>query len=276
MAEPRHDMEFNAFLAERRRMARRPFLPFLASFSLHAAAILLLLLNAGGTGYGVASDADFITGTLVIEQPFSGAAPAAARPGDRERLPAPQPTPKETRPEESEPPEEPEEEPVRIPETIVPDRPPVKERTANRNKNVPETRKGKGSESAARSGPGAAGLVTGIPGLAAGRIGSGIEAGDFPYAWYINSILRIIHSNWENPFLNNPAATALHTTVYFQILRSGELRDVRIESASGNPYFDMAAERAVRMSSLPPLPPEFSKDSLVIHYRFEYAEEVAP
>jgi TonB family protein len=118
--------------------------------------------------------------------------------------------------------------------------------------------------------------VTGIPGLATGQIGSGIQAGDFPYAWYINSILRIIHSNWENPFLNNPAATTLRTTVYFQVLRSGDLRDVRIESASGNPYFDMAAERAVRTSSLPPLPPEFSKESLVIHYRFEYAEESAP
>lgn len=89
---------------------------------------------------------------------------------------------------------------------------------------------------------------------------------DFPFAYYIEQLQSLIGANWLKP--NVPDGTA--AVIYFRIQRSGQVSDVKVETASAFPYYDRAATRSLFAANpLPPLPPEFQGESLGVHLRFQ-------
>ena len=107
--------------------------------------------------------------------------------------------------------------------------------------------------------------ATGAASIAPGTSGvTGIEGGDFPYTIYIDRMKSLIGTHWFRP--QTATATA---TIHFTINRDGTIRDVMLETPSGDGAFDRAAQRAVMEASpLPPLPFAFSGNYLGVHLTF--------
>jgi TonB family protein len=106
----------------------------------------------------------------------------------------------------------------------------------------------------------------GAPGLMDfGASVSGFDA-DFPFAYYAEQLQALIGANWLKPDV--PPGTACVVT--FRIQRSGQVTDVKVETPSGIGHYDRAATRSVYSANpLPPLPPEFRRDELGVHIRFQ-------
>ncbi len=106
----------------------------------------------------------------------------------------------------------------------------------------------------------------GSPGLSDfGASVSGFDA-DFPFAYYAEQLQALIGANWLKP--DAPDGTACVVT--FRIQRSGQVTDVKIETPSGLAFYDRAASRSIYSANpLPPLPPEFRRDELGVHIRFQ-------
>lgn len=106
----------------------------------------------------------------------------------------------------------------------------------------------------------------GAPGLTSfGASVSGFDA-DFPFAYYAEQIQALIGANWLKPDV--PPGTACVVT--FRIQRSGQVTDVRVETPSGLGFYDRAATRSIYSANpLPPLPPEFRREELGVHIRFQ-------
>ena len=114
----------------------------------------------------------------------------------------------------------------------------------------------------AGTGPGG----DGAPGLTDfGASVSGFDS-DFPFAYYAEQLQALIGANWLKP--DAPAGTACVVT--FRIQRSGQVTDVKVETPSGLAFYDRAASRSIYSANpLPPLPPEFRRDELGVHIRFQ-------
>lgn len=92
-----------------------------------------------------------------------------------------------------------------------------------------------------------------------------IDAAAFPYAYYSDAIQNRIESNWQAP----AGPERLAAVVFFRIARNGEIRDIKLEQASGSFDFDRAAISAVTYANpLPPLPVDYREQTLVIRYEF--------
>lgn len=85
------------------------------------------------------------------------------------------------------------------------------------------------------------------PGEGSGGILKGLE-----WLMYKNRVETLIRDNW----VWTGADKGLEATVRFGITETGEVVDVRIEKPSGDPSYDASVERAVRMTSPLPPPPE--------------------
>ena len=71
-------------------------------------------------------------------------------------------------------------------------------------------------------------------------------------------MLDTIRSTWV--WTGNPDAD-LAATVRFSILPDGRIANVRIETKSGNPYYDQSVLNAVRgVTSVGPPPPEYRNE----------------
>ena len=63
--------------------------------------------------------------------------------------------------------------------------------------------------------------------------------------------------------------------IKFRLHRSGAVSDVVVEQASGNHYYDLAAERAVRSADpLPSFPSSLSEVYLDTHFTFTVGEQL--
>lgn len=132
------------------------------------------------------------------------------------------------------------------------------------------------------SGDLTAGISAGTGGGSGGGSGGGTGAGtgggsgigNFPYAYYIESLKARISSSWYSSLVS-PGLKGQHTvTVYFRIQRNGMIADLNIESASGNESLDMSAIRAVKAASpFPQLPPDFPHQYLGVHFEFKWARQ---
>ena len=115
------------------------------------------------------------------------------------------------------------------------------------------------SSGAALGGEGSPGLLN------FGASVSGFDT-DFPFAYYAEQLQALIGANWLKPDV--PAGTACVVT--FRIQRSGQVTEVKVEVPSGLAFYDRAATRSIYAANpLPPLPPEFSRDELGVHIRFQ-------
>jgi periplasmic protein TonB len=117
------------------------------------------------------------------------------------------------------------------------------------------------------------------PGEAAGSLAAG-DTGDgtgiavdarFPYSYFLSAIERRVSENWYSAV--SQGRVGLTCVVYFRLMRDGSVGEARIETSSGNGYFDRAALRAVKSGSpFPPLPGGFAGDFLGIHFTFVQKE----
>ena len=106
-------------------------------------------------------------------------------------------------------------------------------------------------------------------------IGVGSEPGvhvgntDPALAYYIVLIQDKIEGNWTPPKMGQ--GTMASVILSLRILRSGQLRDLAVDSPSGDRHLDDSALRAVRLSTpLPPLPPLYKAETLFLRIRFNF------
>jgi TonB family protein len=101
--------------------------------------------------------------------------------------------------------------------------------------------------------------------------GIAVDAPVFPFSYYLAAIERKVSSNWFSAV--SEGASGISCVVYFRLRRDGSVDDAKIETSSGNAYFDRAALRAVKSSSpFPPLPRAFPDQYLGIHFTFVQKE----
>jgi TonB family protein len=124
----------------------------------------------------------------------------------------------------------------------------------------PAASAGAGAESARRSGVEVAGTARGA--------GSGAGAGgESALASYLTLVDWKIQQQWVP--VGAPASPETVVVVRFRVLRSGQVRDVELETTSGSPSLDTSALRAVRQSlPLPPFPNLLTEPWLDLRYRF--------
>ena len=97
--------------------------------------------------------------------------------------------------------------------------------------------------------------------------GIAVDAANFPFGYFLAAIERRVSENWFSAV--SEGGTGLTCVVYFRLMRDGGVSDARIETSSGNSYFDRAALRAVKSAvPFPPLPRAFTDEYLGIHFTF--------
>lgn len=217
--------------------------------------VLSILLHAGLTAAAVWAAMHTAAPQMasVVSIKFAGSEQRVASGPPQPATRIPQPKPKE--------------EPVEVPVTTT--TPPAKAEP----KTVPFNSFGrstkKGSEHAAAPPPPVpVAPPAATPGMAApGEAGvTGIEGGDFPYTIYLQRMWKLIGDHWSRPQVS-PGTTA---NVYFAVDRDGSIRDVRLETPSGNSTFDRNAQRAIlEASPLPPLPYGYAGTYLGVHLTFK-------
>ena len=136
----------------------------------------------------------------------------------------------------------------------------------------PESKaKGQSKAAAPAEEPHAEAAGTGAGGDTGSGTGIAVDAARFPYSYFLSAIERKVSENWYSAVSQGRAG--LTCVVYFRLMRDGSVEDVRVETSSGNGYFDRAALRAVRSGSpYPPLPVGFVDDFLGIHFTFAQKE----
>lgn len=83
---------------------------------------------------------------------------------------------------------------------------------------------------------------------------------------YLTQMVDLIRKNWSP----NQGASG-QVTVKFTIRRDGTLTDVEIEKSSNISLLDLESQRALaKTKALPPLPREFSENTLTVHLNFDY------
>jgi outer membrane biosynthesis protein TonB len=107
-------------------------------------------------------------------------------------------------------------------------------------------------------------------GLGHGISSAQLDAHNFGSPYYLSLVFGKIRDVWENPV---QSSSTLMTTVYFRILRDGNIVETKVEKTSGIDLFDQSAMRAIISSApYPPLPNEFTGEYLGIHLEFEYIQ----
>lgn len=97
-----------------------------------------------------------------------------------------------------------------------------------------------------------------------------LETAKFPFTYYVNQIRKKIVENW---LWSQNYPGELKTVVYFKILRSGEITELKIKESSNNKLYDNICIRAVEVAKpFPPLPEGFKEDYLGVYFEFKYKE----
>ena len=122
-------------------------------------------------------------------------------------------------------------------------------------------------EGSARAETGARGQGFGLTTGGGGGAGAYLDVGNFCCPEWLEIVVQRIQQNWDP----NQNVTG-QVTVKFTVQRDGTLTDVQVERPSGFVALDMAAHRAVLVTSrVPALPAQFSNPSLTVHLRFDYS-----
>jgi protein TonB len=108
-------------------------------------------------------------------------------------------------------------------------------------------------------------------GTLGGKVGVG-PRGSFGqrFGWYRDLLEQRVAQKWRTDDVDPRVQTAPPVIVTFDILRNGQIRNVRILQASGNRVLDYSAQRAVYDAApFPQLPPGFERDSAQIEFWFQ-------
>ena len=103
---------------------------------------------------------------------------------------------------------------------------------------------------------------------------AGLGGGDFAtrYGWYVESVKRAISQNWIQTSIDPPvrAARRAKTTVSFRIYRDGTIKNIRLDTPSGNRSMDDSATRALlNIDKLPALPADYSGAYVDVTFDFD-------
>lgn len=98
--------------------------------------------------------------------------------------------------------------------------------------------------------------------------GATIDNANFDYPYWFTQAFNKIATGWRNTIVYDGN---LICVVYFQVIRSGRMIEVRVESSSGIVAFDETCIAAIeRAAPFPPLPREFRDEIIGITLPFKY------
>jgi len=145
--------------------------------------------------------------------------------------------------------------PVKKPTDKPADKPATKQSTGPQLKTGP-----------ARVETGGADVPFGGLASSSGGMGGARVEGDFCCPEYIQTMQRLIRSNW-----NQQQGAAGVVEVKFIIRRDGMITNVEVSRSSNNPLLDLESRRAVIVTQrLPPLPEKYTLPSLTVYVIFEF------
>jgi TonB family protein len=116
-----------------------------------------------------------------------------------------------------------------------------------------------------RTETGARGTGFGLTTGGGGGTGVQLDVANFCCPEYIQQMVTLVQQNWQR----NQGVTG-STLMKFTITRKGSIEGVAVERPSGFVALDYAAQRALLLTRLPELPPQFPNPSLTVHVTFEY------
>ena len=116
-----------------------------------------------------------------------------------------------------------------------------------------------------RTETGARGQGFGLTTGGAGGSGVQLDVANFCCPEYIEQMVTLIQRNWQSS-----QGVRGSTVMKFTITRGGSIQGVMVERPSGFVALDLAAERALLITRLPELPPQFPNPTLTVHLTFEY------
>jgi TonB family protein len=100
-------------------------------------------------------------------------------------------------------------------------------------------------------------------------VGTGTAFGN-RFGAYTDLLRRAISEKWRTSDVDAMARNAKPATVSFEILRNGQVRNVKVVESSGVATLDFSARRAIlEASPLPELPREFERDSAIVEFTFQ-------
>jgi protein TonB len=108
-------------------------------------------------------------------------------------------------------------------------------------------------------------------GAGQGGVGFGDAAFGDRFGTYVNTLKRTISNNWLKSMVDARVQKAPRVYVTFDIERDGTVTNVGVQQSSGIPSLDRSAQRAVSVSSLPPLPSEYRGSKVNVIFYFEYS-----
>jgi TonB family protein len=140
-------------------------------------------------------------------------------------------------------------------------------------KQAPDEARGRTPTRGAQVEAGSAVAVTGARGQGFGLssgggpgVGATLDVGNFCCPDYMVTMVTRIKGNWQQN--QNVSGLAI---IKFTIARDGRLQNIELERSSGFPIADLAAQRAVLVTSqLPPLPAAYPNPTLTVHLNFQY------
>lgn len=97
--------------------------------------------------------------------------------------------------------------------------------------------------------------------------------GDFGarFAWYVRAVRARISTNWLMATVSPRILTAPRLYITFDIMRSGQIENVKVTESSGIPEVDRSGLRAILGSNpLAPLPSSFSGSSVTVEFWFDF------
>jgi len=103
---------------------------------------------------------------------------------------------------------------------------------------------------------------------------AGPGGGDFSsrYGWYVESVKRAISQNWIQTSIDPSvrAARRAHAVTSFRIFRDGTIKNIRLDTSSGNRSMDDSATRALlSIDKLPALPADYSGTYVDVTFDFD-------
>jgi protein TonB len=97
--------------------------------------------------------------------------------------------------------------------------------------------------------------------------------GDFGsrFAYYVDVVRRKVSDNWMKYEVDPRINDARRVYIYFEINRSGQPTDIRVEQSSGIPSLDQSAVRALqRIDTFGPLPAGYNGNYVAVEFWFDY------
>src|ERR1019366_7207642 len=97
--------------------------------------------------------------------------------------------------------------------------------------------------------------------------------GDFGsrFAYYVDIVRRKVSDNWLKYEVDPRISDARRVYIYFEVNRSGQPTNIRVEQSSGIPSLDQSAVRALqRIDTFGPLPAGYSGNYVAVEFWFDY------